>query len=126
MNLRAPLAAVLGHGSAKSGSHHWWVQRLTAIALVPLTLWFVFSLLELPLDNYQTLRIWVASGWTALWLILLVAIVSWHSHLGVQVVIEDYVHAKGVKLVSLLAVSGAHLLVAAAGVFAVLKIALQS
>ena len=122
MSLRSPLGRVLGHGAAKGGVHHWWVQRLTSIALIPLTVWFAVSVLSLPAYNYDVVHSWVAQSWTALLLILFIAIATWHSKLGVQVVIEDYVHG-GVKTLSLILSTFAHTLVAAAAIFAVLKVA---
>jgi succinate dehydrogenase / fumarate reductase membrane anchor subunit len=122
MSLRSPLGRVLGHGAAKDGVHHWWVQRLTAIALIPLTTWFVVSLLALPSLDYTTVREWLAQSWTALLLVLFIAVGVWHSKLGVQVVIEDYVHGSA-KTVSLIFSTFAHTLAAAAAIFAVLKVA---
>jgi succinate dehydrogenase / fumarate reductase membrane anchor subunit len=122
MSLRSPLGRVLGHGAAKEGVHHWWVQRLTSIALIPLTVWFVISLLAMPSFEYETVRSWASQSWTALLLVLFIAIATWHSKLGVQVVVEDYVHG-GLKTLSLIFSTFAHTLVAAAAIFAVLKVA---
>jgi len=122
MSLRSPLGRVLGHGAAKEGVHHWWVQRMTALALIPLGAWFVVSLLSLPAYDHATVQAWVAQTWTALLLVLFIALSAWHSKLGVQVVIEDYVHG-GAKTLCLIVSTFAHTLVAAAAIFAVLKIA---
>lgn len=122
MSLRSPLGRVLGYGAAKEGVHHWWVQRLTALALVPLSVWFVVSLLSLPAYDHATVYAWVAQSWTALLLVLFIAVSAWHSKLGVQVVIEDYVHG-GAKTLSLILSTFVHTLVAAAAIFAVLKVA---
>jgi succinate dehydrogenase / fumarate reductase membrane anchor subunit len=125
VSLRSPLGRAVGHGSAKDGVSHWWVQRLTAVALLPLTLWFVFALLGLPGLDYLTVRSWVGEGWNPVWLSLLIGALCWHSVLGVQVVVEDYVPAKGAKVALLLGSTFLHLLLAAAGIFAVLKIAVS-
>ena len=122
MSLRSPLGRVLGHGAAKEGVHHWWVQRVTAIALVPLSVWFVVALLSLPSLDYPTVHSWISQSWTSLFLILFIACATWHSRLGAQVVIEDYVHG-GLKTLSLILSTFAHLLVATAAIFAVLKVA---
>ena len=122
MSLRSPLGKVLGAGSAKEGVHHWWLQRLTSIALVPLTIWFVVSLLSLPSFDHVTVIAWLAQTWTALLLILFILVATWHSQLGVRVVVEDYVHG-GAKTLTLVLITFIHAFVAAAGVFAVLKVA---
>ncbi len=124
MSLRTPLRRVLGAGSAKEGVHHWWVQRLTAVALLPLTAWFVVSLLALPSFDHATVTAWMRGNWTALFLILLVLVASWHSQLGLRVIVEDYVPAAGTRTVTLAVLSFLHALLASAGVFAVLKVAL--
>ena len=123
MSLRSPLGRVLGQGAARNGVRHWWQQRLTSIALVPLTVWFVVSILTLPSLSYATLVAWMSQSSTALLLILLVLIAAWHSQLGVRVVVEDYVHDAGARTLTLVAIGFAHVLLAAAGVFAVLKVA---
>ncbi len=125
MSLQSPLARVLGYGSAKEGVHHWWVQRLTSVALIPLTVWFAVAVLSLPLDDRAAVAAWVANGWTPLLLILFVLIATWHSRLGVQVVIEDYVPAPGAKTFSLILSTFLHFLVAVAAIFAVLKVAFE-
>ena len=126
MSLRSPLGTVLGAGSAKQGVHHWWMQRLTSVALVPLSIWFVVSLLSLPSFEHATVVAWMGQSWTALLLILFVLVATWHSQLGVRVVIEDYVHGAGARTVMLVSVMFAHTLIAAAGVFAVLKVAFRA
>jgi succinate dehydrogenase / fumarate reductase, membrane anchor subunit len=123
MTLRSPLGRVLGMGAAKEGVHHWWHQRLTSIALVPLSIWFVISLLALPGYDHATLAAWMSHGVTALLLALFVLVAAWHSQLGVQVVIEDYVHGPGSKTLLLVLSSFVHVLLGAAGVLAVLKVA---
>lgn len=124
MSLRSPLRQVLGAGSARQGVHHWWVQRLTSIALVPLASWFVVSLLALPGLDHATVVAWMRQSWTGLLLILLVLTAAWHSQLGVRVVVEDYVHAAATRTLTLVIVTFVHVLLAAAGVLAVLKVAL--
>jgi len=123
MSLRSPLGKVLGAGSAKQGVHHWWMQRLTSVALVPLSIWFVVSLLSLPSFDHATVVAWMGQSWTALLLILFVLVAAWHSQLGVRVVVEDYVHGAGARTVTLVSVMFAHTLIGAAGVFAVLRVA---
>jgi succinate dehydrogenase / fumarate reductase, membrane anchor subunit len=125
VSLSSPLRQVLGTGAARSGVHHWWLQRLTSLALVPLTIWFVVSLLALPGFDPVTVSAWLAQSWTALLLILLVLTGAWHSQLGLQVIIEDYVHGAGAKWLLLVLTRFAHVLLAAAGVFAVLKLAFR-
>jgi succinate dehydrogenase / fumarate reductase, membrane anchor subunit len=126
MSLRSPLRRVLGLGSAQSGVSHWWAQRLTSVALVPLSIWFVVSLLALPSLEHATVVAWMSQSWTALLLIIFVLVAAWHSQLGVQVVVEDYVHGIGAKTLTLVLVGFAHVLIAAAGVFAVLKVAFRA
>jgi succinate dehydrogenase / fumarate reductase membrane anchor subunit len=125
VSLQSPLGRVLGLGSAKDGVHHWWVQRLTSIALIPLGVWFVVSLLALPAFDHATVVSWMAHGWTALLLVVFIAVAVRHSQLGVQVVVEDYVHG-GTKTLSLIVSTFAHIFVAAAAIFAVLKVAFGS
>ena len=122
-SLRSPLGTVSGLGSAKSGVHHWWLQRLTSIALVPLAIWFTVSILSLPSLDHVTVIAWMAQSWTALLLIVLVLVATYHSQLGVRVVVEDYVHTTGMKTLTLVILTFAHALLAVAGVFAILKVA---
>src|SRR6202030_903434 len=109
----------------KQGVHYWWMQRLTSVALVPLSIWFVVSLLSLPSFDHATVVAWMRQSWTALLLILFVLLAAWHSQLGVREVVEDYVHGAGTRTVTLVSVTFAHALIAAAGVFAVLRVALR-
>jgi len=122
MSLRTPLGRVLGKGAAKEGVHHWWVQRVTSVALIPLAVSFVVALLSLPSLDYPTVHAWVHQSWTAVLLVLFIGLACWHSRLGMQVIIEDYVHG-GAKTISLLISTFAHTLIAAASIFAVLKVA---
>ncbi len=123
MSLSSPLRAVLGSGPARSGVHHWWLQRLTSLALVPLTVWLLVSLLTLPALDHAMVVAWLAHSWSALLMILLVLLAAWHSQLGLQVIIEDYVHEPGSKWLLLVLTRFANALLAAAGVFAVLRLA---
>jgi succinate dehydrogenase / fumarate reductase membrane anchor subunit len=124
-NLRSPLGRARGLGSAKDGTHHFWVQRVSAVALVPLALWFVFALATLGDAGYDGARAWVGHPAVAVVLVLLIAAALYHSVLGVQVVIEDYVANEGTKVAALLLSTFFHVAVAAASIFAVLKIALR-
>jgi succinate dehydrogenase / fumarate reductase membrane anchor subunit len=93
MSLQSPLGKFLGHGSAKSGTEHWWAQRVTSVALVPLCIWFVFALLGMSGDfSHASVAVWIAQPLNAIFLILLVITLLYHSQLGMQVVFEDYIH----------------------------------
>lgn len=122
-SLRSPLGRVRGLGSAKDGTHHWWAQRVTAIALVPLLLWFVASVVSLAGAPLAEVKAWLASPIAAVLLLALIVAVFHHAQLGLQVVIEDYVHAEGVKIAALLLVKGAALLFSGLSAFSVLKLA---
>ncbi|HMB76296.1 MAG TPA: succinate dehydrogenase, hydrophobic membrane anchor protein [Kiloniellaceae bacterium] len=122
MSLQSHLARVRGLGSAKAGTAHWWSQRLTAIALVPLLVWFVASLIGMAGADYYTMRAWVGSPVVAGLLILLIVATFYHAYLGLQVIIEDYVHREACKIGSLLLVKAACLVLAMTGVLSVLSI----
>jgi len=98
MSIRTPIARVRGLGAAKNGTHHWWLQRLTAIALVPLTIWFVITLMSHFGMSRAELARWMRSPSTATPMALFLITAFWHLKLGLQVVIEDYVHHEGWKL----------------------------
>ena len=87
------LGRVRGLGSAKSGSHHWWLQRVTAVGNIVLVLWLIFSLVRLPTSDHEAVKAWLASPLAAVPMALLVINVFWHFRIGLQVVIEDYVHS---------------------------------
>lgn len=123
MSLRSPVGRVLGLGSAKEGVSHWWSQRVTAVALVLLGLWFACSLAQLGGFDQGTVVAWIGTPTHAVLLSLLIGTAAWHSQLGVQVVVEDYVSNKGWKIVTMLLVNFIHVAAAALGVFSVLRIA---
>ena len=126
MSLRSPVGRVLGLGSAGEGVGHWWTQRVTSVALVLLGLWFVFSLVRMPDVSYIAVTAWIASPVNAVLLSLLIGTMVYHSMLGVQVVVEDYVGHHGAKIVTMLVLNFLHYVLAALGIFAVLRIALGS
>lgn len=121
--MRSALGRVRGLGSAKEGVHHWWMQRLTALALIPLAIWFVVSVAGLAGMSHAEALAWIGSPSVAVALLLLIAATFYHAQLGMQVVIEDYVHDEVVKLASLVAVKFIAIVLGVAAVFAVLKIA---
>jgi succinate dehydrogenase / fumarate reductase, membrane anchor subunit len=121
MSLRSPLGTVLGMGSAKDGTGHWWAQRVSAVALVPLTLWFVISLLMLPDYDFDTVRIWLSVPISAFLAVLLVAVMTYHSYLGTIEIVEDYV-TSGMKVFTLMLLRFLYVLAGGAGIFAILRV----
>lgn len=126
MQLRTPLSLTKGLGSAKDGAGHWTMQRLTAIANVVLVTWFLFSAIGLSGADYEATRAWLASPLAASLLLLLVASAFYHAKLGLQVVIEDYVHHEGIKIAALTAVTLAAVGLGVICAVAILKISLAS
>ncbi len=124
MKLELPLAKVKGLGASGEGSRHWWTQRLSALALIPLTLWFLFSIVNQLGQEHSAVHEWVANPVTAILLILYSIFMFYHAQLGVQVVIEDYVHHHGVRLILLIFSKVVLLLFGLLAVFSVLQIAL--
>jgi succinate dehydrogenase / fumarate reductase membrane anchor subunit len=121
-NLRSDLGRVRGLGSAKEGVQHWWMQRVTAIALIPLSLWFVACIVFLLDVDRATAVDWLGSPVTlGLMSLFLVALV-YHAVLGLQVVIEDYIHSHAAKIVLLLLIQFAGIALAATGIIAMLMI----
>jgi len=126
VSLRAPLAKVLNHGAAHDGVNHWWVQRVTALALAPLVIWLLYQLLSLPDASYVSVTEWIRHSWNAVLLSFVVLLASWHGWLGVQMVVEDYEHRPLPKIGILVLSTFVHALLAASGIYAVLRIALRS
>ena len=124
--MRSPLGRAIGLGSAKEGVEHWWAQRITAIALVPLSLWFVSAVIALIGADLETVQNWVSQPLAAILLVLLLIAMFYHLSLGIQVVIEDYVHTELVRLGLVVVVRLLSFGFAVAGIFAVLSIALGS
>ncbi|MGE0715064.1 MAG: succinate dehydrogenase, hydrophobic membrane anchor protein [Alphaproteobacteria bacterium] len=123
-SMRSSLGRVRGLGSAKDGVHHWWIQRVTAIALVPLTVWFAAAVVCNVGADHATMTAWLAQPLPAIAMILLAIATFWHAALGLQVVIEDYVPGEAARLIAIAAVKLACSALGVAAVFAVLKIAL--
>jgi succinate dehydrogenase / fumarate reductase membrane anchor subunit len=121
--MQSRLGRARGLGSARSGTAHWWQQRLTAVALVPLTLWFVAVALHLAGLPRAGVAHWAARPLHATLLLALVVATFHHAQLGLQMVIEDYVHGKAARLVSLLLVKGAAVVLGLAAAISVLKLA---
>lgn len=127
MRIETPLARVRGLGSAKEGTEHWWMQRLTAILLVPLGLWFVSGIWWLVMQgaSHDAVVNWMRGPVTATLFILFAATTFYHLKLGMQVVIEDYVHNKKMKWTMLIALSLGCFIAGACCVYSVLAIALR-
>lgn len=122
--LRSPLGRARGLGSARAGSAHWWAQRLTAIALVPLTLWFIYSVIRLSGTSHAEMLDWLSNPFSLALMLALIVATFHHLQLGLQVVIEDYVHEDGVKLVAVLAMKAVCVVLALASIVSVLRLGL--
>ena len=120
---RSPLSIAKGMGSAKEGTHHFWMQRVTAVALVPLILWFCLSLAMMPEATYAEVVAWMKSPFNAVMLILSIFASFWHLAMGLQVIQEDYISDNNIRMVSILVMKLLCFFFAALGVFSVIKIA---
>ena len=123
MRQGSALGRVRGLGSARSGAHHWWVERLTSVSTLLLFIWLLVSLLRMPQLDHATVIEWLASPIAAVPMLLLIVSTFWHLKLGLQVVIEDYVHEEGLRLFSILLLNFFAIIGASLAIFAVLKIA---
>jgi succinate dehydrogenase / fumarate reductase, membrane anchor subunit len=124
MEYRSPLANVRGLGSAKSGTSHWWMQRVTAVALIPLSFWLI-TFLNLSLTApYQETIAWITSPLNTVCIVALILAIFYHAALGLQVVIEDYIAAEGIKIIAVWTVNLSFLLLALAALIAVFRILL--
>ena len=124
MTVRSPLGRARGLGSARLGAQAWWLQRITAVALVPLTLWLAVSIARLTGASHSDFTIWVAAPWNAVLMLVAIATTFYHLKVGLDVVIEDYVHTPWIRISLMVATWFAAVLVGATSAFAVLKIAL--
>ncbi len=122
MNLRTPLARATGLGSAKQGSHHWWHQRLTALALIPLSLWFMYALISMTNADYATVVQWIRLPYVTILLILFIVALFYHAKLGLQVVIEDYIDSEWQKITSIILVNLLVIVGALASVLSILNV----
>ena len=123
MNFRTPMSRARGFGSAKDGTGHWWQQRLTSIALVPLTIWFVASIVSLTGAGHAEVAAWIGAPLPAALMILLIVVTFHHVQLGLQVVIEDYVEPEWLKLAGIIVVKFVAAILGLLSVLAVLQIA---
>jgi succinate dehydrogenase / fumarate reductase membrane anchor subunit len=125
-DMRSHLAAARGLGAAKSGTEHWWVERITAVALVPLTLWFICSVLSMLGAEQPVVAAWAGHPLNAALLLALVLLTFHHAQLGLQVVWEDYLHRAGTRMAFILATKAAALLLGLLASLAVLKLFLAA
>ena len=124
MEMRSSLGRARGLGSANEGVHHWWLQRVTAIALVSLGIWFVFQVVGLIGADYAAFKAWLSGFGNAILLVTLVIVLFYHAALGMQVVIEDYVGRESCRIATLLIVKFALFLMAVSCVLAIAKVAI--
>ena len=123
VSMQSPLSRVRGLGSAKNGTQHWWMQRVTAVALVPLVIWFAIALIGFTGASYDVATAWMQSPFNAIMMVLLIIATFHHMQLGLQVVIEDYIHNEGIKVLLMMGQKLITFALAIAAGFAVLKIA---
>lgn len=121
--MQSPVGRVLGLGSAKEGVEHWWRQRTTALALVPLTIWFVIWVIAMAGADRAAMVAWMHNPLSAVLMIVLIVATFYHAALGLQVVIEDYVHREGLRLATLIVMRALCVLFVVRGVLAVLTLA---
>jgi succinate dehydrogenase / fumarate reductase membrane anchor subunit len=121
--MRSPLGRARGLGSAREGVEHWWMQRVSAAALIPLTLWFAASLIALTGSGYNAFIAWLKAPFVAILMVLLLIALFHHTALGLRVVVEDYVHSDQAKIPTVVAIRLACLALAVAGIFATMRIA---
>jgi succinate dehydrogenase membrane anchor subunit len=121
--MRSPLSRARGLGSAREGVEHWWMQRVTAAALIPLTLWFVASLIALTGSDYNAFIAWLKAPFVAILMVLLLIALFHHMALGLRVVVEDYVHSDRAKIPTVVAIRLVCFALAVVGIFATLRIA---
>lgn len=126
MELRSQLSRVRGLGASHEGAHHFWVQRVSGIALVPLVLWFVLSASKMVGADLPTFTAWVGTHYNPVLLILLILTMFYHGFLGLQVIIEDYIHGEAVKLTSLILTKFAVYLIGGCAIFAVIRLTFGS
>ncbi|MEM8687766.1 MAG: succinate dehydrogenase, hydrophobic membrane anchor protein [Pseudomonadota bacterium] len=126
MSLRTPLSKVRGLGSAKDGTDHWWHQRVTAVANIPLVLIFTYVVISSIGKPHAEVAALLGSPLVVIALVLMIGSLTWHMRLGMQVIIEDYVHSEGRKIACLLANTFFTAAIAVAGIFAVLKLGFAS
>jgi succinate dehydrogenase / fumarate reductase, membrane anchor subunit len=122
MDYRTPLSTVRGLGSAKSGTTHWWMQRVTAVALIPLSFWLIYFLGLSLSAPYQQAVTWLSTPFNSVCIVAWIIAAFYHAALGLQVVIEDYIAAEGPKIISIWAVNLAFLFLAIAALLAVFRI----
>lgn len=122
-SLRSPLGRARGLGSAKDGLHHWWMQRLTSIALIPLVVWFVASLVGLRQSDWEQYTLWISNPINATVMILFLGVTFHHAQSGMQVVLEDYVSSHGARVASIIAVKFICYALAALSIVSVLIVA---
>lgn len=121
-SMRSPLARAMGLGSAKEGAENWWLERLTAVALVPLTVWFVASIIAHADSDYDAFIAWLSTPATTILMVLLLIGLFYHTALGLQVVIEDYIHSR-MKIPALIGIRFGCFGLAVAGILTTLRIA---
>jgi succinate dehydrogenase / fumarate reductase membrane anchor subunit len=124
--MRTPLGRVRGLGSAKEGVGHWWAQRLTGLALIPLTLWFVYAAISLVGADLTDFRIWAGEHGNVVLMILFIVALFHHAQLGVQVIVEDYVHSESAKIAGVVATKSAALVLGLSCILAVLHLVFGS
>ncbi len=124
-NLRTPLSKVKGLGSAKTGTDHFIFQRITALALIPLVIWFCMSLAFLPDANYASVHSWLSSPFNAVLMIVTLIAGFYHSALGTQVILEDYISSHGTRIIAIIITNLLLFFFGALGVFSVLKISIS-
>ena len=124
MTIRSLLRRAGSRGSTRLAVQHWWLQRVTAVALIPLTLWLAVSIARLAGANHSVFILWVEKPWNAVLILMAIAIAFYHLKVGLDVVIEDYVHTPWIKVTFLIGTTFVAVLIGGASAFAILRIAL--
>ncbi len=122
MSKQTPLAKARGHGSAKDGTRHFWYQRLTAVALVPLTLWIMVSIMMMASLDHASVVAWMSSPINSVLLLIFILALFFHAQLGVQVVIEDYIDSEWQKIACIILIKFLAILAGTASALAILKV----